>query len=372
MVKPDVTERQVSIPQVFINGRFFGQCITGMQRYARETVACLEELLASGEGAYARWTLLVPRGTPTPAFRYIAMKELGRLQGHLWEQVELPWHARGGLLLSFGLTGPLLKKWQIVTVHDANVFRMPQAFNWRFRLWYRFLVHQLVARSPLTIAVSRFSAGEAVTCYGASPQRVRIATEGWQHLDRIEPDERILDRHGLRGQPFALAVSSPTLNKNFALIVQAIGILDRDAPRCVVAGAASSTIFRNAGDSEHSILWLGYVTDEELKALYQHASCFVFPSFYEGFGIPPLEAMSCGCSVLATTAAAVREVCGDAALYFDPHRPEELANRLREVFSDAALRARISLAGRERAALFSWQESARLNLGFIREALCNS
>jgi glycosyltransferase involved in cell wall biosynthesis len=289
------------------------------------------------------------------------------LRGHLWEQLELPWRARNGLLFSFGVTGPLLQQQQIVTVHDANVIRMPKTFTRGFRLWYRLLVPRLVTRAPITIAVSRFSAREAEQCYGASPRALRIATEGWQHLDRVQSDFSLLDLHGLRGARFALAVSSPTANKNFAAIARALAILGPSAPRCVVAGAADPGLFRRAGVVPPRIVPLGYVTDRQLKALYQSATCFVFPSFYEGFGIPPLEAMSCGCPVLASTAPALREVCGEAALYFDPRDPKELASRLNEVFGSQELRSRMALAGRERATLYSWMESARLNLRFITE-----
>ncbi len=372
MPMPNAASVVSSAPEVFINGRFLTQRITGVQRYARETILCLDEVLAQQETTDIRWKLLVPRRTSVPAFRQIVVEPVGRLNGNLWEQLELPWYAGKGLLVSFGLTGPLAKGHQVITVHDAAVMRIPQAFKLRYRLWHRFLVGRIVARSPRTIAVSGFAAEEATACYGVPPGRLRVTTEGWQHLDRVVPDDSILDRHGLRDQAFALAVSSPTPNKNFAAIAQAIGMLGRSAPCCVVAGSADPAIFHAAGKTSDSMVRLGYVTDEELKSLYLHASCFIFPSFYEGFGIPPLEAMSFGCPVLASTASAVREACGDAPLYFDPRKPEELAQRVREVFSDSALRARMSAAGLERARLYSWMESARLNLRFIRELVCST
>jgi len=362
--------------RVYINGRFFSQQVTGVQRYARETLNSLDVLLVAGEGEEdkgLRWTLLVPKGVADlPAFRRIEVEEVGRLSGHLWEQLELPWHARGGVLFSFGLTGPLAQRKQIITLHDANVIRIPEAYSWRFRLWYRFLVRRLVAHSTQTVVVSRFAASEAATFYGARPERLRIAMEGWQHLEAVAPDERILDRVGLRKHAFALAVSSPTPNKNFNAIVQALSLLGDDAPACAVAGGGDRTIFNKIDLGTSAMIPLGYVSDAELKALYQNAACFIFPSFYEGFGIPPLEAMACGCPVIASTAAAVREVCGDAPLYFDPHRPAELAACIRTVFADADLRQRMSASGIERARHYSWTEGARLNLSFIREALCNT
>jgi glycosyltransferase involved in cell wall biosynthesis len=363
------------MPQVWINGRFFGQRVTGVQRYAREAIRALDDLLAAdGAPPAARFTVLAPRGTPVPAFRRLAVREVGRLQGHAWEQLELPWHARRGLLFSFGFTGPVLKRDQVVTVHDAAVLRVPQAFGRRFRHAYAWLVRTVAARAPLTLAVSRFSAGEAAACFGVQPARLRITSEGWQHLAHLAPDFAIVDRHGLRGRPFALAVGSPTPNKNFGAIARALALLGDEAPVCVVVGAADARVFRSAPDDVRQagrLLAVGYVSDAELKALYLHAGCFLFPSFYEGFGIPPLEAMAHGCPVIASTAPAVREVCADAALYFEPHVPAQLALHLLEVFDDdgegAALRARLREAGLRRAALFSWQRAASLNLAAIRE-----
>lgn len=360
---------------VWINGRFLGQRVTGVQRYARESIRGLDELLADeGDRMPGDFTVLVPRGTPVPAFRRLAVREVGRLRGHAWEQLELPWHARGGLLFSFGFTGPLLKRRQVVTVHDAAVLRVPQAFGARFRHAHAWLVRAVAARAPLTLAVSRFSAGEATACFGVPRERVRVTSEGWQHLQAVAPDERLIERHGLRGRPFALAVGSPTPNKNFAAIAQALALLGDEAPTCVVVGAADPRVFRPAAAGAAAgarLLPVGYVSDAELKALYLHASAFVFPSFYEGFGIPPLEAMAHGCPVIASTAPAVREVCADAAVYFDPREPAELALRLLALFDDdaqgAALRARLRAAGLRRAAAFSWRRAAGLNLAAIRE-----
>lgn len=357
---------QPAARNIFINGRLFTQRITGVQRYGRETLAWMDRLIGEGLGGTAQWSLLLPTGAPAPALAHIAVQHVGRLGGHAWEQIELPWHARGGLLLNFGFTGPLVKARQVITIHDAAVVRMPQAYGWKFRAWYRLVIGIVSARAPRVLTVSQFSADEAVACFGIAPERLRVMAEGWQHLDRIEPDDSILDRHGLRGQPFALAVSSPTPNKNFGAIAQALALLGPDAPRCVAVGAADAAVFQ-AADGGDALMRVGYVSDGELKALYQHATCFVFPSFYEGFGIPALEAMACGCPVLATTAPAVVETCGEAARYFDPARPAELATRLGEMFASPAQQAQMRAQGLARAQLFSWRRSAELNLAALAE-----
>jgi glycosyltransferase involved in cell wall biosynthesis len=114
---------------------------------------------------------------------------------------------------------------------------------------------------------------------------------------------------------------------------------------------------------------LGYVSDEELRALYEGAQSFVFPSLYEGFGIPPLEAMQCGCPVLAARAASIPEVCGDAALYFNPLSPSELAAVLMQVATNEPLRKQMRERGYEQANRFSWEAGARQLLDVCRKAM---
>lgn len=355
-----------STDRIYINGRFLGQRVTGVQRYARETLLALDALLPHDPRAVGLdWTLLVPRGTPAAPLRHIRVAECGRWQGHAWEQLDLPWHSRDGVLANFGLTGPMLKQRQFVTVHDASVVRMPQSFKPAFRWWYAQVVRRVAQRAPRTMAVSEFSAHEAVACFGVSPDRLRVGTEGWQHLERVVADDAILDRHGLRERPFALAVSSPTPNKNFAAIARALAAMGSTAPRCVVVGASDGAVFQADTAASDAMVRVGYVSDGELKALYQSARCFVFPSFYEGFGIPPLEAMASGCPVVASTAEAVREVCGGAALYFDPSDSDALARQLKKVFASEDLRAVMREEGLRRAARYSWRRAAEITLDVV-------
>jgi glycosyltransferase involved in cell wall biosynthesis len=357
--------------KIYINGRFLTQGITGVQRYARETLMCLDELLTDSKNICpdTTWTLLAPQKTFSPGLRNIKFRAVGCLQGHAWEQIDLALYARGGLLFSFGFTGPLLHTNQIITVHDGAVVRIPEAYTTKFRLWYKFMVSKLVSRGPATVAVSQFSKGEAVDCFGAPQDNVHVVTEGWQHLQRTHTDESILEKYQLRGRKFILAVSSATPNKNFDAIVKAMQMLGKEAPTCVVAGATNSAVYKPSDTYADNMIKVGYVNDGELKALYQNAACFIFPSFYEGFGIPPLEAMSLGCPVIASTAKAVQEVCGDAALYFNPHTPSELADRLKEFFTNSTIQLKLVQAGRRRAENYSWHHGAELNLQIILQTL---
>lgn len=352
---------------VYLNGRFLTQRVTGVQRYARETLSELDGLLAENAASELRWVLLAPRGTSLPHLRHIEARCVGYLSGHAWEQLELPRHSSDGLLLSFASTGPLLQRHQVITVHDASVYRVPAAFSWKFKLWYRFVVRWVASRAPRTLAVSEFTASELVRWFHCDPQRISVTSEGWQHLERQEADLNVLAKHGLFPGQYVLAVSSPTPNKNFSLVVRAAEEVRDQEIAFAIAGAADGSVFAKSSlQPSGRVKMLGYVSDAELKALYQHALCFVFPSRYEGFGIPPLEAMSLGCPVMASRISAVTEVCGNAVKYFHPDDHRELARLVEQLNLSPDDVEHMRSAGLSRAPHFSWREAAQRTLSAVQ------
>ncbi|MDB5416519.1 MAG: glycosyltransferase family 1 protein [Rubritepida sp.] len=350
---------------IVLNGRFLTQSLTGVQRYAREMARALDALVAAGDAPPIR--LLAPPGAEgLEAFPFLAPRIVGTRTGQLWEQLDLPRALSGDFLLNLGNTGPLLVgRNQAVVIHDAGVFDTPESYGWKFRSWYRGLQRGLVFRGAKILSVSEFSAGRIEANLGVSGARVTL--EGGEHILREPADPSLLERHGLKPGGFALVIGTGAAHKNLAALQHAIGALAARGLVLAVAGAKDASVFRSDGNttSEANVRALGRVTDAELRALYESALCLVFPSRYEGFGLPPVEAMWCGCPVVASRAGAVAEVCGDAALWFDAPSPESLGDCVARLADDTHLRETIIAAGRQRTAGFSWDAAARRLLGFL-------
>jgi glycosyltransferase involved in cell wall biosynthesis len=340
-----------------VNARFLTQTLSGVQRFAGEITAALGQMDWPVD---ERPLLLSPKGAKPDADTCpLPVRSCGCLKGQLWEQMELPGAAKGRYLLNLGNTAPLLKKNQLVVIHDAAVFSQPEGYSWKFRAWYRVL-HMLLCRTATQIVtVSEFSKQELARALKLAPERIAVMTEGSDHIGRTTPDMRILAKHDLSGRPFVLAVGNLARHKN----LPGLGVLARDLAAknipLVISGGINAAVFQNGTELPQPALYVGRVTDAELHALYNAASCFVFPSFYEGFGLPAVEAMACGCPVVAADIPALREVCGDAALYTDPHEPHDISRVTRTVLDSPEISEKLRDAGRHRAKEFTWMKAAR-------------
>lgn len=356
--------------RLYINARFLTQHVTGVQRNAVELVKALDNLIdkEGDSGNRHSLTLLSPREVRyEPDLKNIPLRKVGRLQGHAWEQLELPFFARDGLLANLCNTGPLVTSRQIITIHDAAVFVFPQSYSLAFGSWYRFL-HKRI-RAVKVVTDSQFAKSEITRCCHVKDGRTHVVYLGADHMLDVQADESVISRHGLI-KPFILAAGSMAANKNFRAVAGAAQLLGNEDFDFVVVGGANPKVFAGSGIlPPQGVKYLGYVNDNELKALYSHASCFIYPSLYEGFGLPPLEAMACGCPVVVSNAASLPEVCGDAAVYCDPRSTEDLASKILTVMRDSDLQNSLRRRGPERAALFTWEKTARQTLKLYQEAL---
>jgi glycosyltransferase involved in cell wall biosynthesis len=278
----------------------------------------------------------------------------------------LPALAGRAPIVNFGPTGPLVAREQLITIHDAGVRAVASSYGWKFRAWYGALLPALVRRSKVVMTVSNFSREQIVRFFGARSEQIRVTCEGWEHIVRVRADERILAKHGLLRGGYVLSVGSAAPHKNVEVLARAMRRLKPDEAQVVVVGAVNERVFADSGSRlGGAVRHLGYVTDRELRALYAHAGAFVFPSLYEGFGLPPLEAMALDCPVICSNAASLPEVCGDAALYFDPHDDAALADGIRRLLSDEEERRLRIRLGRQRLERYGWRKAARAYLSVI-------
>jgi glycosyltransferase involved in cell wall biosynthesis len=355
---------------IYINGKYTAQRMTGVQRYATCLVQALDRLLAQSA---QRWPveLLLPPGALPPALQHIAVREVpapwwapARLRMHAWEQIALPAAARGGLLLNLSGSAPFFAGPQMATLHDAALWDHPGAYTAAFGIWYRTLFRRLVRTEGRRLVPSVFSQGRLAAALGVPATRFDVVPGGSDALEPVQSDVSALDRHGLQSQRYLLAVASQNPTKNLAALQRAWAALNdaqRNGCRLVLVGGAAPSVFahtRPALPPQRDVLPLGPVDDAELKALMSQALALVCPSLYEGFGLPPLEAMACGCPVAAARAASLTEVLGEAALYFDPQDDAAITQALARLIHDPALRAELRAQGLARAAALTWGASA--------------
>lgn len=304
--------------RIYINGRFLTQRITGVQRYALEMTRALDSLISDDKNLQKHeYIVIAPKNVLySIKLQNILVVQKGVLKGHLWEQLELPIYSRDGLLMNFCNCAPLLKRNQTVTIHDAAVSAMPHTFSLAFRTWYKLMFMWLGRSLKHIFTVSEFSKKELNKYYGIPLSKISVTYNGIDHIKRLKADEGIIARESLKDKKYVLAVSSMSPSKNFPLVLDVARLMSD--VEFIIAGGSNAKVFKSAGlDVPQNARLIGYVSDEELMALYRHASVFVYPSLYEGFGIPPLEAMMCGCPAIVSDIEVFHEVYGDSVEYCD-------------------------------------------------------
>lgn len=350
---------------VLINGRFVTQRVTGVQRYALEVLRAMESV-----SEVSQLALLLPtlqRRMPYPLFKSLPVHYVGCGSGHIWEQFAVPTVATHPLL-NLCNTYPILLRRQLVVVHDASVYAMPGGYTRTFVAFYRFLFGLLRFKPYVQIVTdSNFSRRELARYARLPEERIQVVYAGADHWKRVRLDEAVLDRLSLRGKSFVLAVASDNPNKNLARLMDAFESLKRHDTYLVLVGGGNNSVFSETRKiTSNKVIRAGYLPDAELAALYSAATCFAFPSLYEGFGLPPLEAMISGCPVLVSQEASLPEVCGEAALYCDGYSESDIAAKMNLLIEDAALRDRLRAAGYVQSARYKWSNTAQSLLEIAR------
>lgn len=279
--------------------------------------------------------------------------------GVLWQQVLLPRIDDGDVL--WGPHGTLPLTWRrpsVVTLHDLTPLTMPLRHEWRTLLAFNPLIGRSLENATRIACVSRLVANEAMRGFGIEARRMEIIPNGVDEFfsPGAESDE----------QDYLLYTGTLEPRKGLDVLFAVWWSLPEPRPRLVLCGDAG---WKTRVPEDPRIEVTGYVTRERLRALYRGARAFVYPSRYEGFGIPPLEAMACGAPVIATRTGAIPDFAGDAALLVPPGDRDALRAALLRLLGDAELRHELRAKGPERAKLYGWDGSAR-RMTELLEAAC--
>ena len=343
-----------------INGRFVVRNLTGQERFARETFAELDKIIKPG------WLeIVVPQyaeENKIPQYKNIKIVKWGHVKSHLWEQIDFFWY-----LILHGRTGinpcttcPLLKP-DINTLHDINQNVNPQFFTSRYgklsTVWHTLMIYASFWFGKKVLTVSRFSKSEMVRVLKVNPDKIAVLGNGWQHVNRITPDDSIFDRYEqLKKGEYYFAASSLTPQKNFIWVINAA----KKNPNAVfaIAGKKEKLTELLTDGVPGNLLFLGYVTDEEMKSLMQNCKAFIHPALYEGFGIPPIEAMANGAPLIIAKASCLPEIFRNSVHYIDPYNSD--------VNIDALLKESVE-ASEKVLNEYSWEKNAKELLEILKK-----
>jgi len=325
-------------------------------------IVCNTRILNAPRTGVGRYTTELLKRMPTVhTVRPSAL--LKTFVGHAWEQAVLPFHLHGNLLWSPAGTGPIGVRNQVITVHDIAPLEYPEGYSPAFRQWYEFLWRRLLPRVRAIITVSEFNKRRLVGRLGLAPDSIFVTHLG---VDRsyfyprsADEVEAVRRKHGLP-EKFVLFVGSLSARKNIRRLIEAWR-QTRDADAHLVLAGGLGSIGLAGGelpDVPPRTIVIGRIGDDDLPALFTAATLFTYPSVYEGFGLPPLEAMACGTPCLVSNVTSIPEVAGPAARQVDAYDVPGVARALDELLGDASLIARMREAGLNHVKRFTWDTTA--------------
>lgn len=295
---------------------------------------------------------------------------VGTLKGHLWEQLELAHFAKknNGYLVNLANTAPLNFSPQLVTLHDAAFKVNPDWFSKKFAVGYNMLIPRLLKDADKVFSVSQSAAGDIQKYFKVPDEKLLVAYNGICS-SFIDIDVPVVEDR----KPFILAVSSLNPRKNFRNLIHAFKELQRDDIQLVLTGAehkafADSDVMRLI-ESDDRIVFKGYVKEDELIELYSQAMLFVYPSLYEGFGLPILEAMHFGCPVAASDSPVFNELFGGSFEAFDPLDVYSITAALRKLLEDDTQRTELGVRGHRTSQQYRYSTSARVYIDYLRQRL---
>ena len=303
---------------IIINGRFLTKKITGVQRYAWELTNALDKIVQRNEVEIA----IPPETKEIPNYKNIKVVRIGWFHDIVWEQIQFPLYVKKKNAISLNLcnTSPIIDP-GIVCIHDMKIKKRPEDFSKKFLFWYNVLFSNACKKAKKIITVSDFSKSEIKKYYDVDAEKIVVIPNAWQHMNRINYDENTLQKYDLKKNSYYFVMSSIEPNKNLKWITEEAQANQKQI--FAVAGHVNKKVFNDVMESDYpnNMKLLGYISDNETKTLMRDCKGFLFPSFYEGFGIPPLEALSVGAKlILVSDIDVMHEIFTDEVVFIDPNK----------------------------------------------------
>ncbi|MEZ4666920.1 MAG: glycosyltransferase family 1 protein [Anaerolineae bacterium] len=349
----------------------------GIGRYVRELVAALAQLDTQTD-----YRLFTAHTSQNPSihnigtnFRWQTSPFSSRWHSRIWHRLNVPLSVEwivGSVDLfhstDFVLPPTRRSTISVLTVHDLSFVRVPETASPRLKAYLDSVVPRSVKRADHILADSTATKKDLLELYGVRPEKITVLLSGVDsHF--VRSSEAVIAttrrKYGISELPYIFSVGTVQPRKNYSRLIGALSILrahNYDIQLIIAGGRGwlESEIYETLkrhrlGDY---VNFIGFANDTDLPALYSGAACFAFPSLYEGFGFPVLEAMACGTPTVTSNVSSLPEVAGDAAIVIDPYDIEELANAIRSILDDKILSSRLSHAGLDRARQFTWEKSA--------------
>ncbi|WP_299213016.1 glycosyltransferase family 1 protein [uncultured Aquimarina sp.] len=335
---------------IYVNARFLTQKVTGVQRYAIEICKLLpKEVLGK------KIVFLAPQGAMlNPLFKEFNSVVVGKLEGQLWEQIDLPLFLkrRGApLLINFAGIGPIGYKNKIMMVYDLAFKHHPEWFSKSFQLMYNLFIPKSLKNSKHIVTDSNYVKNDLIKTYNILPEKINVV---------YAAPSSIFVKKQTSKEPIILMVSSLDPRKNMIRVIKSFNELD--IPHKLIIVGARGTAFSDLKIPElrkkEKIKFAGYLSDEELVELYNKAELFVYPSLFEGFGIPPLEAQKCGTPCLISNVTSLPEVYQDSVEYCEPRSVTDIKNKILDILTNQKKRNELISKGFLNVKKYNWNKSA--------------
>ncbi|WP_159518132.1 glycosyltransferase family 4 protein [Sunxiuqinia indica] len=341
---------------IYINGKFLTQQITGVQKFALQITKHLIQIDDDIR-------ILVPLNCAISNTEKVILSHIVRIGSGTplrWEQITIPTFLKSKgnpILLNFSGLGPVFYKNKITTIHDLSFWEHPEWFSKKYYLFYRILIPFTAKNSRFILTVSNYSKEIITKKLKIDPSIIEVI------YNAVEPCRCDLVKN--KRYKHILAVGSLDPRKNLKRLINAFILWNNKDYRLIVVGGKQNSFSKLDLPTNNNVVFTGYVADETLHKYYSESEIFVYPSLYEGFGIPPLEAMAHGLPVIASNVTSLPEACGKAAEYIDPNSVKSIIHALDKVSSNTKLRDEMIRKGYENIQRFSWKKSAQKINDFI-------